>query len=43
MADEATGGGSCGEFPQAESLIPGGGESIGTIRGDDLQRMSSNF
>lgn len=36
VADEAAGGGTGGELPQAEGLVPGRGESVGTVRGDDL-------
>ena len=37
VADEAAGRHASGEFPQTESLIPGGGESVGTVGGDDLE------
>lgn len=36
VADESAGGVSGSQFPQTEGLIPRAGESIGTIRGDDL-------
>lgn len=36
VADEAAGGDTGGELPQAESLVPGRGESVGAVRGDDL-------
>ncbi len=35
MADECSGGVAGRELPQAESLVPGGGESVGTVGGDD--------
>lgn len=35
VSDETTGGGSGGELPKAESLIPGGGESVSSIGGDN--------
>ena len=41
VADEAAGCGSCCELPQAEGLVPGGGEGIGAVGGDDLiQKVS---
>jgi hypothetical protein len=36
VADEAAGGGTGGELPEAQRLIPGRGEGVGTVRGDDL-------
>jgi hypothetical protein len=33
---KSAGGGTGRELPQTESLVPGGGERIGTVRGDDL-------
>jgi hypothetical protein len=36
VADEASGGGTSGELPQAEGLVPRSGQSVGTIGGDDL-------
>lgn len=36
VADETAGGDTGGELPQAESLVPGGGERVGTVGGDDL-------
>lgn len=36
VADKSAGGVAGGEFPQTESLVPGAGESVGTVRGDDL-------
>lgn len=41
VANEAPGGGTGGELPQAEGLVPGRRESVGTVRGDDLQRSIS--
>ena len=35
MTNEAAGGDACGELPEPQGLIPGGGESIGTVGGDD--------
>lgn len=36
VADKGAGGVASGQFPQTESLVPGAGESIGTVGGDDL-------
>lgn len=36
VTDEAAGGDTSGEFPQAEGLVPGGGKSVSTVRGNDL-------
>lgn len=36
VSNKAAGGGTGRELPQTESLVPGGGERIGTVRGDDL-------
>jgi len=36
VADEAAGGDTGGELPEAESLVPRGGQSVGTVGGDDL-------
>ena len=36
VADEAAGGGTGGKLPEAEGLVPRGGESVGTVRGDNL-------
>jgi hypothetical protein len=38
VADEAAGGGTGGELPEAEGLVPRRGKSVGTVRGDDLFR-----
>ena len=37
VADEAAGRHAGSEFPQPEGLVPGGGESIGTVGRDDLE------
>ena len=36
VTDEAAGGLAGRELPEAESLVPGSGKSVGTVRGDDL-------
>ena len=36
VAHEAAGGVAGCELPQAQGLVPGGRESVGTVRGDDL-------
>lgn len=36
VADESSSGGAGGELPEAEGLVPRGGQSVSTIRGDDL-------
>lgn len=38
VADEAAGGGARGKLPEAESLVPRGGQSVGTVGGDHLSR-----
>lgn len=43
VADKAAGGDTGGELPQAESLVPGRGESVGTVRGDNLWSMSAQL
>ena len=45
VADEAAGGGAGGELPEAESLVPRGGQGVGAVRGDDLLRpfQSAHF
>jgi hypothetical protein len=40
VSNKSAGGGTSGELPEAESLVPGGGEGISTVRGDDLERVS---
>ena len=39
VADEAARRHARSEFPQAERFVPRGGESIGTVRGDDLEKQ----
>jgi hypothetical protein len=41
VAHESASSGTRGELPQAESLVPGGGEGICTIRRDDLDSVSA--
>ena len=36
VADEAAGGDTSGELPEAEGLVPGRGEGVGAVRRDDL-------
>jgi hypothetical protein len=36
VADEAAGGGTGGELPEAEGLVPRGGKSVGAVGGDNL-------
>ena len=36
VADEPPGGDTGGELPEAEGLVPRGGEGVGTVGGDDL-------
>ena len=36
VADEAAGGLAGGKLPEAEGLVPGGGEGVGAVRRDDL-------
>lgn len=36
VADESSSGGTGGELPQAEGLVPRSGQSVSTIGGDDL-------
>ena len=43
VADESAGGGTAGELPETERLVPRGGESVGTVRGDHLYRPSALF
>lgn len=40
VSDKSAGGGTGGKLPEAESLVPGGGESVGTVRRDDLKEKS---
>jgi hypothetical protein len=36
VSDETAGGGAGGELPETEGLVPGGRESVSTVRGDNL-------
>lgn len=36
VANKAAGGGAGGELPEAESLVPRGGQGVGAVRRDDL-------
>jgi len=36
VSNETAGGSSSGKLPKAESLVPRGGKSIGTVGGDNL-------
>ncbi len=38
VADKTSGCGTSRELPEAESLVPGSGESICTVGGDDLYK-----
>lgn len=38
VANEGTGGDTGGEFPETKGLVPGAGESIGTVRGNHLNK-----
>lgn len=40
VADEAAGRGAGGKLPEAEGLVPRGGEGVGAVRGDDLPGVS---
>ena len=40
VANEAAGGGAGSELPQAESLVPRGGQGVGAIGRDDLYFVS---
>lgn len=40
VANKSAGGGARGQLPEAESLVPRGGEGICTIRGDNLDSVS---
>jgi hypothetical protein len=42
VADESSGGGASGKLPEAESLVPRGGQGVGTVGGDDLYRTNSH-
>lgn len=41
VADEATSGGTSGQLPEAESLIPRSGQSVSTIGGDHLRKLAN--
>lgn len=36
VADESSSGGTAGELPETQSLVPRGRQSVGTVRGDNL-------
>jgi hypothetical protein len=36
VADETAGGDTGGQLPQTEGLVPGRGQGVGAVRGDDL-------
>ena len=40
IGGESSGSGTSSKLPEAESLVPGGRESIGSVRGDDLDSVS---
>ena len=37
VANESAGGVAAGKLPEAERLVPGGGQSVGTVGGDHLE------
>ena len=41
MANESAGGVAAGELPEAESLVPRSRQSVGTVRGDDLEEANA--
>lgn len=41
VANEPAGGGAGRKLPEAQGLVPRGGEGIGTIRGDNLHSVSA--
>ena len=43
MADEGTSGVAGSKLPQTEGLVPGRGESVGTVRRDDLHSISGKW
>ncbi len=43
MAHEATSSDTGCELPKAKGLVPGCGEGVGTVRGDDLKTIVSFF
>lgn len=40
VSNKSAGGGTGGQLPEAESLVPGGREGICTVRRDDLNSVS---
>ena len=42
VSNKSAGGGTGGKLPEAESLVPRGRESIGTVRGDNLDSVSAS-
>ena len=40
VANESASGVAGRELPQAEGLVPRGGQSVGTVRGDDLHKSA---
>jgi hypothetical protein len=42
VADESAGGHTGGQLPQTEGLVPGRGERVGAVRGDDLLSLSAH-
>lgn len=42
VSNKSASGGTSGELPQTESLVPGSRESVGSVRGDDLNPVSAN-
>jgi hypothetical protein len=40
VANEAAGGGASGELPEAEGLVPRSGQSVGTVGGDNLNKIA---
>lgn len=43
VADEASGGGTGGKLPKAQGLVPRSGESIGTVRRDNLDQSQHSI
>lgn len=43
MANEAACSYACREFPEAESLVPRGGKSVSTVRGDNLDSFLAKY
>jgi hypothetical protein len=41
VSNESASGGTGGQLPEAESLVPGSGESVCTVRRDDLDSVSA--